>query len=111
MIGLLIGVKRANAYDFVKDSGAQATAEETGHLSMPFTDPMGIVGVIIGVVLSFVGVIFLILTIYAGYLWMTASGNEEQIKKAQNILRNSIVGLIIVLSAYAITAFIGNVLK
>lgn len=65
-------------------------------------------GRVIGVVLSFVGVIFLILMIYAGISWMTAVGNEQQITKARDLLINSIIGLIIVFAAYAITAFVGN---
>jgi len=65
-------------------------------------------GVIISVVLSLVGVIFLILMIYAGILWMTASGNEQQISKAKSLLINTIIGIIIVFSAYALTTFIGN---
>ncbi len=66
------------------------------------------IGSIIGVVLSFVGVIFLILMIYAGLVWMTAQGNQEQVNKAKDLMINAIIGLIIVLAAYAITAFIGT---
>lgn len=65
------------------------------------------VGQIVGTVLSFVGVLFLILMIYAGILWMTAQGNEQQVAKAKTLLINGIIGLIIVFSAYAITSFIG----
>jgi amino acid transporter len=66
------------------------------------------IGSMIGIVLSFVGVIFLILMIYAGISWMTASGNQEKVTKAKELIINAIIGLIIVLAAYAITAFIGN---
>jgi len=65
-------------------------------------------GQVIGIVLSFVGVLFFILMIYAGILWMTAQGNEQQVKKARDLLINAIIGLIIVLAAYAITSFIGT---
>lgn len=65
-------------------------------------------GQIIGVLLSFVGVLFLILMIYAGLTWMTAQGNSQQVDKAKDLLINSVVGIIIVFSAYALTAFIGN---
>jgi hypothetical protein len=64
------------------------------------------IGTVIKAVLSLVGTIFLILTIYAGILWMTASGAEEKIKKARSILTSSIIGLIIVMAAYAITFFV-----
>ncbi len=65
-------------------------------------------GQIIGTVLSFVGVIFLILMIYAGIMWMTAQGNDQQVTKAKDLLINSIIGIIIIFAAYAITAFVGN---
>jgi len=61
---------------------------------------------IITVALSVVGTIFLILTVYAGILWMTAGGNDESVTKATSILYTSVIGLIIVLSAYGITTFV-----
>ncbi len=60
---------------------------------------------IINIVLEFLGIIFLGLTIYAGFLYMTAGGNEENTQKAKDMLRNAIIGLIIILSAWAITRF------
>jgi hypothetical protein len=61
---------------------------------------------IIRVALTVVGVIVLILVIYGGFLYMTAGGNEETVTKAKRVLVNSVIGLGIILSAYAITAFI-----
>jgi hypothetical protein len=61
---------------------------------------------IIKVLLGLLGFIFVILTIYAGVLWMTAAGNETQVKNAQNIIKRAVTGLIIVVMAYAITYFI-----
>lgn len=52
------------------------------------------------------GVIFLILIIYAGLLWMTSSGVEAQVTKAKHILVNSTIGLVIIILSYAITTFI-----
>lgn len=63
-------------------------------------------GTVIKTALSLVGTIFLILTVYAGILWMTARGNEEHVKKAKEIITASIIGLVIVLSAYAVTYFV-----
>lgn len=66
------------------------------------------VGGIVGLILSFVGIIFLILTIYAGLMWMTAQGNSAQVDKAKELLINALIGLIIVTAAYSITSFVGN---
>lgn len=65
-------------------------------------------GQIIGFVLSFVGVLFLVLMIYAGLTWMIAGGNDQKIDKAKSLLTNAVIGLIIVFAAYAITAFVGE---
>lgn len=66
------------------------------------------VGDIVALLLSFVGIIFLILTVYAGFLWMTAQGNSSQVEKAKDLLINAIIGLVIVSAAYSITLFVGN---
>ncbi|MBN2854299.1 hypothetical protein JXK06_02060 [Patescibacteria group bacterium] len=66
------------------------------------------VGDMIGLVLSFIGVLFLILIIYGGISWMTAGGNEQNVEKAKTIIINAVIGLLIVIFAYTITSFIGN---
>ncbi len=63
-------------------------------------------GQVVQVALSFVGIIFLALTVYAGFLWMTARGESDKIDKAKEILKASIIGLVITLGAYSIAAFI-----
>ncbi len=61
---------------------------------------------IINIVLSFLGIIAVVLIIFAGFQWMTAGGNEEQIKKAKGLLKNAVIGLVIILMAWSITYFI-----
>lgn len=61
---------------------------------------------IVNDVSSFLGLIFVILIIYAGFLWMTARGNEEQIEKAKTILKRSLIGLAIVLMSVSIAYLI-----
>jgi len=68
----------------------------------------GMLGKIIGAGLSLIGILFLILMIYGGFLWMFSRGNDADTKKAKDLISAAIVGLIIVLSAYAITAWLGN---
>lgn len=68
----------------------------------------GILGTVVGVFLSLLGIIFVILTVYAGYRWMTAGGNEEKVTKAKETLWRSIIGLIIVVGSYAIWTLISS---
>ena len=69
-----------------------------------------LVGSIIKVVLSLLSIIFLILLLIAGLRWMMANGNDEVVKKASAAIKSAIIGLIIVLGAYAITYFVFNYL-
>jgi len=39
---------------------------------------------------------------------MTAGGNDTQVKNAQKTITAAVIGLVIVISAYAITMFIGQ---
>ena len=63
-------------------------------------------GTSINVALSLLGVIFIVIFIIAGYGWMTARGNEKDVEKATTSMKRAIIGLIIVLSSYAIWTFI-----
>lgn len=69
-----------------------------------------IIANIIKVALGLIGIVLVCLLIYAGYLWMTAGGNEEQITQAKSVIRNAVIGLAIILSAYSIVAFVMNML-
>lgn len=68
------------------------------------------IGDIISYALGFVGVIFLILMIAGGLMWMTAAGNDERVNKAKSLITNAVIGMVIVFSAYAITYFVTNTL-
>lgn len=65
-----------------------------------------IVGTIINAILSIVGLVFLILTVFAGFNWMTSQGNQEKVKKSTDTLKSSVIGLIVTLSAWTIWNFI-----
>ncbi|OGH74048.1 MAG: hypothetical protein A3C90_03025 [Candidatus Magasanikbacteria bacterium RIFCSPHIGHO2_02_FULL_51_14] len=64
------------------------------------------IGVIVQAAMAFLGIIFTALIVYAGFLWMTARGDEEKVKKAQGIIRMAIIGLVIVLASYSISFFV-----
>lgn len=58
---------------------------------------------IIQPVLGLLGLLFLCLTIYAGFLWMTAQGDDKRVQKAKDILTAAVVGAVIIVGAYAAT--------
>ncbi|HTK04231.1 MAG TPA: pilin [Candidatus Eisenbacteria bacterium] len=64
------------------------------------------VGRIVRYFLGLLGIIAVTLMIYAGYIWMTSAGNPEKIDKAKKIMQNAVIGLVIIVSAYAIVEFV-----
>lgn len=100
-----------DAYSFEKCSGINDVAPAIGYPKGTDLPVEYYIGTVLSVLFSFLGLIFLILTIYAGILWMTAQGNTSYVEKAKNILVKAIVGLVICLSAYAITYFVMNIFQ
>lgn len=77
-------------------------------LGLGNSDPRIIVARIVNVFLGFLGIIAVLLIMYAGFLWMTAGGDEAKITQAKQILTNALIGLVIVLASFGIAAFIIN---
>ena len=99
----------AQSFDFNIDTGVDISANEAGFATGGAAESVdSIIGMVIYVFLGLVGVLFLGLTIFSGIKWMIAQGNEEKVRKAKDSLLNSIIGLAIALSAYAISYFIIN---
>jgi len=91
---------------FASDPLSSQIAAKAGYGSATETTLSQQIGGVIKTVLSLTGIIFLALTVYAGVLWMTAAGEEEKVTKATNIIKMSVIGLIIILSSYSLTYFV-----
>src|SRR5680860_737814 len=74
--------------------------------SLSNRDPRAIVGSIINVALGFLGVIAVAIILMGGFKWMTAGGNEEKVSEAKKLLGAGVIGLAIVLAAWAVSTFI-----
>jgi hypothetical protein len=81
----------------------QAAVTNGGYQTTPLET---VLGTVISAFLGLLGVIFLVLIIYGGYVWLIARGDESKVEKAKNTIINSTIGLAIVLGAYAITYYI-----
>ena len=69
------------------------------------------IGALIKTVIRFLGIIAVVVVLYGGFKWMTASGNDEKVAEAKRVLIAGLIGLAIVLTALAITNFvIGQIL-
>lgn len=87
------------------DTGLGASASQAGLDTTPGQLPI-IIGTVIKAALGLVGVIFLVLMVYAGYIWMIARGDESKTSKAKDTITAAIIGIIIVVGAYALTNFV-----
>jgi hypothetical protein len=101
-------IKKAQALNFAEESGLKKTATNAGYPEGLSANPEGMIIQGISLVLSFVGVLFMILMIYGGFIWMTARGNESNVDRAKKIVTAGVIGLIIVFASYAISYFVVN---
>ncbi len=63
---------------------------------------------IINVILGFLGVIAVIIVLLGGFKWMTSQGNTEKVDEAKKLIGAGVVGIVIVLAAFAIASFVLN---
>ncbi len=58
--------------------------------------------------LGFFGLISMIMIIYGGFRYLTAAGSEENVDKAKDIIRQAIIGMVIVILSYSLMVFVIN---
>src|SRR3989339_257088 len=69
-------------------------------------DPIQIITLVINIFLSVLSIIAVCFILYAGFLWLTAQGNEEKVKKAQAIIKGAVIGLLIILASWGLVLWI-----
>ena len=82
------------------------TAEKVGYETAPDKNLFFFIEQLIKVGLSLIGVVFLAMMLYAGFTWMTAMGEKEKITRARDTIIYATIGVIVTISAYAITKFV-----
>lgn len=111
MFKLINPASAANLRDAF-DTGAGkplSTVAEKGAGYLPGISLETQAGVIVTAILSLLGVLFVIYGVYGGYIYMMSSGNPEKTKKGAAIISQALIGMIIILAAYAISYFIINI--
>lgn len=108
--GLVAGLARAaniqDASEALQEAGAQSYGDDAVDAASREGYLPALIGGIIQIALLVVGGAFLLLLIYGGYNWMIARGDAEKVKKAKEIITNALIGLVIVFTAYAVSAFV-----
>jgi hypothetical protein len=87
-------------------SGVTKTAGGAGLGSSQGVTLESVIGSLISAVLSLVGIILLCYLIYGGFRWMTAGGDAKGVSEAQAIIKNAVIGIIIIAAAYFIADFV-----
>jgi len=92
-----------NPFNVAKNMANNTAANAGISNQRPITD---IIGSIINVLLGFLGVVFLVLLLYAGFTWMTAGGDTEKVTKAKTMITQAVIGLVIITAAFTISTFV-----
>lgn len=86
-------------------------AEDLGLPGSDITDIKQTAVDIIKYLIGFLGIIATAIILYGGFIWMTATGNDDRIKKAKSIIIGGVIGLAVVLASYAIVSIIATVVN
>lgn len=92
-------------------TSALSVWEPGNTLGLGSSDLQATVIAVIQWILGLLGLVAVIMILVGGFKWMTAGGNEEKIESAKKLLTAAIIGLIIVLLAWAIVIFAIGVLE
>ncbi len=65
-----------------------------------------LVGNITNVILSVSGIVLMCLLVYGGVLYAVGGQDKDKVAKAKRLIVNAVIGIVIVVAAYAITRFI-----
>jgi hypothetical protein len=104
VLGIIAGVLLCGSTIAYAQVGGLSDVGANSGLS---TQPLGVtIGKIVSAILGFLGIVSFIIIFYAGFLWMTARGNEDQVERAKAVMRNGLIGLIIILTSYSLTQFV-----
>lgn len=96
----------SNVNDIIGDLDQTAANARIIKADAPAPTIYQFIGKFINLFLSFLGVLFMAIIIYAGFTWMFAKGNQAEVEKAHEWLKNSFIGLCIIAAAYLLTNFV-----
>lgn len=110
LAGLLVGAAAAQAQGVNPVNGMQGVLNEA-NVQLAGTDAYVAVGILVRTLLTFLGVLFFLLVLYAGFNWMTAAGNTEKVEQAKTTIGQATLGIGVILVAYLLSYAIIYVLQ
>ncbi|MBI4426803.1 MAG: Ig-like domain-containing protein [Candidatus Kerfeldbacteria bacterium] len=106
LIGVLLGVAAFGVALQATAITPFSVADIGGSVGLGTADLRNVVFNVIRWVLGILALVAVSYIIYGGFIWLTAAGNPERIQKAKRIIINAVIGLVIVLLAFAIVSFV-----
>ena len=91
---------------FAQPSSIVEGLEYVEPLELADADPREAVISLISLLMTFLGIIAVIIILYGGFVWLTAAGNEDRVSSAKKIITAGVIGLIIILAAFLIVNFV-----
>ncbi|PIY97225.1 MAG: hypothetical protein COY66_00555 [Candidatus Kerfeldbacteria bacterium CG_4_10_14_0_8_um_filter_42_10] len=114
LVGMFLVYLATNSVGFFVPQKASAVSFDYGlgsSLGLGTADLLDTVISVLQWILGLLGLVAVIIVLYGGFVWMTAGGNQEKIKKAKKILMNALIGLAIILLSWAIVYFVMGIIN
>lgn len=86
--------------------GGVAPEEFASQAGLGSADLPTTIASIIRTIMGFLGIIAVVIILFGGFKWMTAGGSEDKVKEAKKLIIQGVIGLVIVISAFAIASFV-----
>ncbi|OGF25707.1 hypothetical protein A2303_06930 [Candidatus Falkowbacteria bacterium RIFOXYB2_FULL_47_14] len=86
--------------------GFESNVQETTGLGNE--DPREIVAQVINILLGFLGIIAVLIIILGGFRWMLSGGDSERADESRRMIVSGILGILLILAAFAIAQFVLN---
>ncbi|OGY94609.1 MAG: hypothetical protein A2406_02160 [Candidatus Komeilibacteria bacterium RIFOXYC1_FULL_37_11] len=94
-------------------ANAQTTLDDWGFNDFSNTDiALGsrslrdTIGGVVNIILGFLGILTTLIILFGGFKWMTSYGSSDKVDEAKKLIGAGVVGLVIILVAYAVSRFV-----
>lgn len=104
--GVLSLVPPAQAQFAENELEMHLEAAGTRGAGLTATSPFWIIANIVTILLLLIGTIIFCFFFYAGFIWLTAAGDDEKVLRAKSIIKTTVIGLLIVLVSLSLTRFV-----
>ena len=95
--------------ELVNKQNSSLAGKQGANYGEPLSGVVILAARIIKIFLTILGTLFVVYTVYAGYLYMTAAAEEERITKAKSMISHGVLGMIIILSSWSIAYLVYDI--